>query len=363
MFSTSSTNVKTMQNSGGGITTDPNTGTIYFTGLYGGTLESLDPFKDTTTHISGDHTNSGEQVGTLSQAMFTEPRGICLDTSSTPPVVYLVDSQIQAIFKTDIAGDQVTKLAGGHGESNGPLVSARFNFPRRCVVDETATPKTMYITESHGKKVRKIDLEAGVVSNLVTGGAGFIDGSFADAKFEDLEGIDLDTTTQKLYVVDYQNAAIRMIDIAAQVVTTLAAGTAASIDGSLAHASFAAPWSLTLDKDMTPPVLYIGSKSSNKIRAIDLATKTAHTVLSSNLQADDITVATKTLMKTLYITQYGPKSIHKVSTQNRVVALQNGGVVLQSVNPTLVVHHGTMIPCQVHPVVEREVQQMCLAPP
>jgi hypothetical protein len=115
-------------------------------------------------------------------------------------------------------------------------------------------------------------------NSLVAGvGKGFKDGEFNKAKFNEPSGMAFDEDGKHLFVADFRNNRVRVIDMDNQnQVSTLAGnGDAAEKDGSLADASFNMPWDLTC---ASQNLLIVYDNGSHALREIDLTAKTVKTL-------------------------------------------------------------------------------------
>lgn len=102
-------------------------------------------------------------------------------------------------------------------------------FPGKLLAD--AKGDRLFIADSTHHRVVVTDLNGKGKFTIGTGTPGYKDGSFAEAQFDDPQGMALDGDT--LYLADRRNHAIRAIDLAAKAVTTVA-GTGRQ-DGEFAN--------------------------------------------------------------------------------------------------------------------------------
>src|SRR5688500_16983903 len=148
-------------------------------------------------------TSSGPVDGTGNAARFFTPQGVAVDAAGN---VYVADTNNHTIRKITFFGI-VTTLAGTAGSSgttNGTGAAARFNLPRGVAVD---TAGNVYVADTSNSAIRKIT-SAGVVTTLAGGTAGSVDGTGAAARFLSPNGLAVDATGN-VYVADTANHAIR----------------------------------------------------------------------------------------------------------------------------------------------------------
>lgn len=151
---------------------------------------------------------------------FYKPVGITTDGA----FLYVADSLNNKIRKIDLnSPNKVTTLAGsgiaGRADSTDPKL-ATFNFPTSI----TVYGQYLYVADTDNNLIRKVDKVTGAtetVAGSTSGEPGSIDSTVpTDARFNYPTGITTDGTN--LYIADYNNHTIRMINIASKAVTTLA---------------------------------------------------------------------------------------------------------------------------------------------
>ena len=200
--------------------------------------------------------------GTGTNARFTNPRGVAVDSSGN---VYVADTGNQRIRKITSAG-VVTTLAGSgvQGFANGTGTNARFSNPSGVAVDSAGN---VYVADYDNHRIRKIT-SAGVVTTLAGSGTGtFADGTGTSASFRNPYGVAVDSSGN-VYVADQLNQRIRKIT-SAGVVTTLAGnGTAAFADGTGTSARFNSPQGVAVDSAGN---VYVADYNNQRIRKITSA--------------------------------------------------------------------------------------------
>lgn len=200
--------------------------------------------------------------GDLSSAHFEYPQGITTDGQ----YFYVADSNNYRIRRIDIEAGVVTTLAGSgsSGDLDGLGQSAQFDW----VVGITTDGKDIYFTDTYNNKIKKLTLSTGVVSTFAgTGASGSTDGPGLSASFNTPHKITNDGDF--LYVADYNNPLIRKISIATGEVSTLAgAGSPSCADGLGTAAHLTLPTGITTDGTN----LYVADPDCWRIRKIEIAT-------------------------------------------------------------------------------------------
>jgi hypothetical protein len=111
---------------------------------------------------------SGHQDGPPSSAKFIWPTSIAFNTWDNN--FYVADPLNNTIRRIDVYGN-VSTYAGATtaGYADGSLSQARFNNPTDVVIEEVgnAQPVYMYVTDTNNNAIRRIDMNAGVVSTYI----------------------------------------------------------------------------------------------------------------------------------------------------------------------------------------------------
>jgi len=219
------------------------------------------------TTLAGARGVSGSTDGIGAAASFDGPDGITTDGTN----LFVADTANNNIRKIVIATGMVTTLAGTAGNSayiavDGTGAAARFGGPVGIAIDRT----NLYVTDFNTAAIRKIEIATGVVTTLAGTSLrlGSADGIGAAARFNKPAGIATDGTN--LFVADSGNHTVRKVVIATGEVTTLAgtAGSANVTDGTGTAAQFVQPFAMATDGTN----LYVSDFSANTLRKVVIAT-------------------------------------------------------------------------------------------
>jgi len=154
-------------------------------------------------------------------ASFAQPSGLASDGS----LLYVADSEGSSIRAVPLSpnGDVTTIVGTAHlpqarlftfGDVDGDRETARLQHPLGIV----AVAGKLYVADTYNNKIKVIDPAGGTTATLAgSGQAGLDDG--AEATFDEPAGIS--AAGGKLYVADTNNHAIRVIDVASGVTSTL----------------------------------------------------------------------------------------------------------------------------------------------
>ena len=223
--------------------------------------------------VSGAHADG---VGTL--ARFNHPRGIVAEADSTLYVADYINHRIRKVLAgTNAATTQVNTLAGSGtpgDDNNAEGIKAQFRFP----MDLALSGRTLYVADRNNHCIRTVDLAS--TDNTVDtiagecGTSGRANGAGSTARFNNPSGLAVSGTT--LYVADFNNNRIRAVDLTSKTVSTIAgSGTEGDhADGAGSTARFNGPIGLAV----SGTTLYVADFNNNRIRAIDLTNKTVSTI-------------------------------------------------------------------------------------
>ena len=274
--------------------------------------------------------------GTGTGASFYFPDGITTDGTN----LYVADSSNHAVRKIVISTGVVTTIAGGtQGSTDATGASASFNYPAGITTDGTY----LYVADAQNNKIRKVEINTGVVTTLAGSGAsGSTDAAGVAATFSGPYGVTTDGAN--LYVTDTNNNKIRKIVISSAVVTTLAgSGTAGSTDGTGAAATFYWPEGITTDGTN----LYVtdSHSSTNKVRKIVISTAVVTTLAGSGTAGSTDGTGTAASFNqprdittdgiSLYVADMYSHKIRKISPPFTVTTTATNGTITSINNPAV----------------------------
>ena len=155
--------------------------------------------------------------GPLASAALAQPSGIVHEGG----VLYFADSETSSIRSAEVAPKgKVNTLVGRglfeFGDRDGTGREARLQHP----LGVDARDGTVYVADTYNHKLKRIGADTRVAAALAgTGSPGLKDGPAGEAQFYEPGGVSL--LDGHLYVADTNNHAVRVLDLDAEVVTTL----------------------------------------------------------------------------------------------------------------------------------------------
>jgi len=163
------------------------------------------------------------------KAAFAQPSGFTLATVKEQKVLYIADSESSSVRKVDVKTGVVTACVGGeldptnlfaYGDVDGKGVVAKLQHP--LAVAYNPKDGLVYVADSYNHKLKVIDPVSLICTTLAgTGHAGYKDGSFASAEFNEPGDICFNSSSSTLYVADTNNHKIRIVDLEKKTVSTL----------------------------------------------------------------------------------------------------------------------------------------------
>lgn len=245
--------------------------------LDGGASPSYAGVASSVTILAGSGT-PGYVDGTSTEAAFNEPKG--LEISPDGAYIYVAEYVNHRIRRVEIATGTVTTVAGSGTASfaDGPGSEASFNQPAGLALFPDG--RTLLVGDISNARVRSIDLSTNTVSTLAGSTPGYVDGPLATALFAAVGDVVVAPDATKVYVADGGLNLIRVIDLYAGSVSTLAgSGDPAFADGVGATAAFAFPYGLDVTRDGS--TLLVADFLNNRIRSVDVGSGAVTTLAGS----------------------------------------------------------------------------------
>ena len=142
------------------------------------------------------------------------------------------------------------------------------SFPGKILADPASG--RLLIADSNHNRIVVASLDGQVIDTVGAGGSGFDDGGFADALFNDPQGMALEG--DNLYVADTKNHAIRRVDLANRDVSTVAGtgekATSLHGGGDARTSALSSPWDVALYDG----ILYIAMAGFHQLWRLALKT-------------------------------------------------------------------------------------------
>ena len=222
---------------------------------------------DRVTLVAGG--GMGDDGGPATEATLVNPFGVGLDAAGNLYIVQM--EQGERVRKVDGHGI-ITTVAGtgtaGFSGDGGPATEARVNGPHHLLVLPNGD---ILLADTLNNRVRRIDHRTGIIATLAgTGEKGFAgDGDPAtQARFGGIYCLALSPKGDRLYLCDLDNRRIRVMNLGAGIVTTVAGNGQPGVpqDGQRAtDAPLLDPRAIAVDRKGN---LYILERSGNALRIV-----------------------------------------------------------------------------------------------
>ena len=185
--------------------------------------------------------------GPVASSLVIDPYGLAVAPDGT---VYISDNNDHRIRRVSPDGI-INTFAGtgvpGYSGDNGPAALAQFNGPRAVALDANGN---VFVSDSDNNAVRMITPDGTISTVAGTGvaGSGGDLGPASQAQLQSPAGLGFDSSGN-LYIADFGNNRLRMVDLNGMITTLAGDGTAVdAIDGAPATASsLASPADVAFD--------------------------------------------------------------------------------------------------------------------
>jgi len=270
------TGIKAQINTPGHLCMDYTRQQLLFADTNNHKIRSIGAKNALVTTLSGDSANTP----------YFYPSSVALDSRNNS-LVYVCDCKSHRIRLLNLLNGAVTNIAGsifpGFADDFG--VAARFSSPSSIVF--SPLQQALFVADTENHRIRRVNVQTNEVTTLAGSGvASFADNAVGTlARFNNPQGIAIDSRSDTLFIADSQNNRIRKVSIATGSVITIAGQVVGLKDGTGTQASFNNPTSLFYDE--FTDALYIADTGNNAVRVINGAiasttnTATVKTLLNS----------------------------------------------------------------------------------
>jgi DNA-binding beta-propeller fold protein YncE len=274
------------------------------------------PLVGEVTTLTGQSGEDGHDDGTGTRLTMQWPQDLAIDDTN----LYVVDTDRHQIRKIEIATGQISTLAGTstQGFADGAGRQARFSRPLGVTIDPAH--QNLYVSDAGNAAIRKVMIATGEVTTVIGSVGrskfGCIDGNATEARFEQPEGIVIDSTGTNLYVTDRSCDQIRQVSLATLQVTTIAGSKASgAMDGVGTAAGFAAPLGIAIDA--TDTNLYVVDDATS-IRKVELASGAVSTLAKFSRGSERLLVDPSRAL--LYVADSRNQTIRKLDLATGVLS-------------------------------------------
>ncbi|KAL0487058.1 hypothetical protein AKO1_012147 [Acrasis kona] len=239
--------------------------------------------------VAGQQGSSGTSGNNViaTSAQLCNPFGLTLDTENK--VLYLADVCFHGVRRITLNTGIISTFAGGNGAGfsgdNGLATSAQFNNPYDVTVDSGR--KLVYIADYSNYIIRVVNQTTGVVRTIAGTQGSYAyggDGGLAtSAKLTYVMRLTLDKTRNQLYFTDKQSRMIRGIDLSSNVIQTVVGAPFQYSGPSYGARLFGQVYSAKYDNLRNQ--LYITDATSHRVMVINRNTNIIQTILGAGPDA------------------------------------------------------------------------------
>lgn len=193
------------------------------------------------------------------------------------------------LLAAGMAGTKAVSLSSSKAQGNtsigdgGPATEATLIRPGGLAIDSRGR---LYISEWDGNRIRRVDLQTGIITTFAGTGERDFGGDGSPATAAQLNGplgLEFDGA-DNLYIADVRNQRIRRVDGRTGIITTIAGNGEKGFGGDggpATSASMSDPYYLTAD---TAGNVYVTDTNNDRIRRIDVRTGVITTVAGSGVR-------------------------------------------------------------------------------
>jgi thiol-disulfide isomerase/thioredoxin len=222
-------------------------------------------------HVIGSGTQ-GLKDGGFAAAQFNRPQGMAYDPQTD--ALYVADTENHAIRRANLKAGTVETLAGDGQRADFGQVGDQLNSPW----DLALLKGTLYIAMAGSHQLWQVPLGAGKLQLFAGNGReNIVDGPLAQASLAQPSG--LTTDGKALYFADSEASAVREATVGGRVESLVGHGLFdfGDIDGKFP----AARLQHCIGVDYHDGALYVADSYNQKIKKLDLKTRTCETLLGS----------------------------------------------------------------------------------
>ncbi|MCE3297287.1 MAG: hypothetical protein K0R65_3001 [Crocinitomicaceae bacterium] len=260
-----------------GLCVSPDGLYVYVADYSGNRIRRINTSTNQVTTVAGTGT-SGFANGNVSAAQFSYPSGLAISADGN--ILYVADNGNSMIRKIDLNANMVTTLAGDgnfdHADNTDGLM-ASFNQPGDV---EIQGDSVLFVSDTENHVIRRISLETTAVTTVVgyVGVGGFLDGLGTGAAVWSPASLAISSDGQFLFLADNGNNRIRKIALADYSVTVLAGdGAQGFSDASVLLSQFYAPQGISVDPT-NDDIIYVTDTYNHRLRKIDMSANTVVTI-------------------------------------------------------------------------------------
>src|SRR5437899_228459 len=221
--------------------------------------------------------------GPATAAGLAFPEGVAVDAAGD---LFIADTFTARIRRVDATSGIITTVAGngfrGFNGDGGPATSANLTTPTGIAVDSSGN---LFIADTENARIRRVDGATDIITSVAGNGTAGFSGDGGPATSAELSGplgIAVDSSGN-LFIADAGNERIRRVDATTGIITTVAGNGTAGFSGDGGPATGAGlfgPAGIAVDSSGN---LFITDSLNNRIRRVNAATRIITTVAGNGM--------------------------------------------------------------------------------
>jgi hypothetical protein len=211
-------------------------------------------------------------------ALLFSPKGVAVNGN----LVYFSESGAHRVRSVDVTRDLISTIAGtgtsGNADGIKATIAQLYNPSGMCF-----SGSMLYIADYSNQKLRMLDMTTGILTTIAGNGQAGVSGDGGPGKNARLSSpTDVAISGSMVYIADQANGRVRAVDMTTGLITTIAGGGDYPVadGGPAAKSLLMAPSALAIDGDS----LYIAEEDGHRVRRIDLRTGAMYTSAGDGMQ-------------------------------------------------------------------------------
>lgn len=259
-------------------------GNLYIAETANHAIRRVDPLGSISTVAGTGVQGYGGDGGPAASAILDSPQGLAIYAGN----LYVADTHNHRVRRVDLNTGIISTIAGGStagwSGDGGPATAARLDRPVALAVNARGD---LFIADAGSHRIRRIDAGTGRITTEAGAGVQGYDGdhgSAAAALLDSPQGLAVDAAGD-IYVADSHNQRVRRIDAITGAIITIAGTGAPGFSGdtgSATQGTLSLPRGVSLDLQGN---VFVADRENQRIRRIDSSTGAITTVAGDGTQS------------------------------------------------------------------------------
>lgn len=252
-------------------------GNIFLTDVLNNRVREVTAANGLIQTVAGNGTSNGD-AGPATTALFNEPTGVAVDSSSNVFVTDLANNRVREVISaTGIVGTFAGNGTFGFSGDGGPATGAELAYPTGVFV---GTSGNVFIADYDNNRIREVVTATGNIQTVAGNGTQGYSGDGGPATSAELNhptGVFVDGSGN-IFIADYGNQRIREVMTATGIIQTVAGNGTSGYSGDGGPATSAelnGPIKISMDSHGN---IFISDFNNNRVREVLASTGNIQTV-------------------------------------------------------------------------------------